>query len=141
MWMSRAAQVAMQASMLLALEPYGKLIRVRDLAARLDIPAPYLSQVCHQLVKAGVLRSAKGPTGGFGLLKPARDIVVSDVVCALDGELVIDSSVFGFARPAAGENAFDSRWRDVRTTARTRLFNRPLSDVARELSAYLQPTE
>jgi Rrf2 family protein len=62
------------------------------LAARISkeygIPLEYLLKVLQQLVRAGVLRSKRGPHGGFSLARPAEDITLLQIVEAVDGPLI-----------------------------------------------------
>jgi len=57
----------------------------------------YLLKLVTKLVKAGVLRSLKGPTGGYRLARPARQITLLEVVEAVAGP------VRGQAVSASGE--------------------------------------
>ena len=50
----------------------GCAIRVGDIAADLDVPRNYLSKILHQLSRAGVLTSERGPKGGFRLARGRR---------------------------------------------------------------------
>lgn len=79
----RSAQLAVQAGLLLALEPPGVSRRVRDIAASLDVPASYLVKVLQNLTRAGLLRSVRGPGGGVRLARLAREIRLWDVLAAV----------------------------------------------------------
>ena len=52
------------------------------------IPLEYLLKILQQLVRANVLRSKRGPRGGFFLARPAETISLLEVVEAVDGPLV-----------------------------------------------------
>ena len=62
------------------------------LAARVskeyNIPLEYLLKILQQLVRANVLRSKRGPRGGFFLARPAETISLLEVVEAVDGPLM-----------------------------------------------------
>ena len=62
------------------------------LAARVSkeygIPLEYLLKILQQLVRANVLRSKRGPRGGFFLARPAEDITLLEVIEAVDGPLM-----------------------------------------------------
>jgi len=72
-----------------ALHPDEGSIRVTDLAARQDIPPHYLEQLLSLLRKAGLVRSARGPRGGFQLARPASHITLLDALTALEGDLIL----------------------------------------------------
>ncbi|NOT07337.1 MAG: Rrf2 family transcriptional regulator [Gemmatimonadales bacterium] len=55
-------------------------VRVDDIAAALRTPRNYLSKTLHILARAGVLRSARGPKGGFQLADPPDRLALSRVV-------------------------------------------------------------
>ena len=62
------------------------------LAARISkeygIPLEYLLKILQQLVRANVLRSKRGPRGGFFLARAAETISLLEVVEAVDGPLM-----------------------------------------------------
>ena len=50
------------------------------MAAALEVPRNYLSKTLHQLARAGILESARGPRGGFTLAVPSEFLALRDVV-------------------------------------------------------------
>jgi len=62
------------------------------LAARVsreyDIPLEYLLKILQQLVRANVLRSKRGPRGGFFLARVAEEITLLQIVEAVDGPMI-----------------------------------------------------
>lgn len=56
-------------------------------AKEFNIPMAYLQKIMKQLVMANILRSKRGPTGGFSLARPAGDINLLEVWEAVDGPL------------------------------------------------------
>ncbi len=53
-----------------------------------DIPLEYLLKILQQLVRASVLRSKRGPRGGFFLAMDAEKITLLQIIEAVDGPLV-----------------------------------------------------
>jgi Rrf2 family protein len=51
------------------------------------IPAKFLETILLELKHAGIVRSQRGPDGGYTLARPAEDISVADVIRAVDGPL------------------------------------------------------
>ena len=82
---SRSAEYAIRAFVHLAQVPDGKYAMVKNVAEEEDIPAHFLAKILQQLARKGLLRSSKGPTGGFALKGDAADIRLIDIVEALDG--------------------------------------------------------
>ena len=58
-----------------------------DIAQQYDIPLEYLLKILQQLVRANVLRSKRGPGGGFSLAKSTKNIAMLEVIEAVDGPL------------------------------------------------------
>lgn len=77
---SRTAAYALQSAVILArLEP-GERARAADMADELQLPANYLSKILNTMARAGLLRSERGPTGGFRLARPASEVAINDVI-------------------------------------------------------------
>ena len=53
-----------------------------------DIPLEYLLKILQQLVRASVLRSKRGPRGGFFLAVDAEKITLLQIIEAVDGPMV-----------------------------------------------------
>src|SRR5437899_292650 len=82
---SRSAEYAIRAFVHLAQVPEGKYAMVKNIAEQEAIPAHFLAKILQQLARKGLLRSSKGPTGGFALKVDAQEIRLLDIVEALDG--------------------------------------------------------
>ena len=51
------------------------------------IPPHYLKQILIQLRAAGLIRSARGPSGGHALARDSKDISVGEIIGCLEGQL------------------------------------------------------
>jgi Rrf2 family protein len=60
---------------------------VDQLSAAQHIPNKYLESILGELRRGGLLRSQRGPDGGYRLARAADAISIADVIRALDGEL------------------------------------------------------
>jgi Rrf2 family protein len=60
---------------------------VEQLSEAQHIPNKYLESILGELRRSGLLRSQRGPEGGYRLSRPATEISIADVIRALDGEL------------------------------------------------------
>ena len=69
----------------LATLPEGTALPARRLADFFDLPGHYLAKHLQSLSQAGLVKSAKGPGGGYMLSRPATEITVLDIVQAIDG--------------------------------------------------------
>jgi Rrf2 family protein len=59
-----------------------------QLARAQAIPGKFLEAILTQLRRAGLIRSQRGPEGGFWLARPAAAISLADVIRAIDGPLL-----------------------------------------------------
>lgn len=68
MFFTKSFRYALRTTLYLAVITDSKpLIRLEEIAARLDIPRHFLGKILKRLAKEGILVSAKGPSGGFGI--------------------------------------------------------------------------
>src|SRR5207248_11690027 len=88
---SRSAEYAIRSFVYLARVPHGKFAMARQIAEQEQIPAHFLAKILQELTRKGLLRSSKGPSGGFALRTPASQIRLIDLVEALDGRTLAES--------------------------------------------------
>lgn len=69
----------------------GKATQIKDIAERQAIPPRFLEQIFQDLKKSGLVRSKRGPKGGYQLAVPAREIRLGDIVRALEGPIQLAS--------------------------------------------------
>jgi len=69
--------------------------QIKDISRRQNISPRYLEQIFQDLKKAGLLKSRRGPQGGYSLAKPAGDITVKEIVLAAEGELLLVNCIKG----------------------------------------------
>ena len=72
--------------------------QIKDISRRQEISPRYLEQIFQDLKKAGLLKSRRGPQGGYTLAKPADEITVEDIVLAAEGELLLVNCVKGLRK-------------------------------------------
>jgi Rrf2 family protein len=60
---------------------------VEQLSDAQRLPNKYLESILGELRRGGLLRSQRGPDGGYRLAREAGEISIADVIRALDGEL------------------------------------------------------
>jgi Rrf2 family protein len=91
---SSACDYAIRAAAHLAERP-GELIQLRDIARDESIPAPFVGKILQALVRSDVLRSVRGPRGGYALAHPAHEITLLMIRAAIDGTRDLDQCVVG----------------------------------------------
>ncbi|MBV8976204.1 MAG: Rrf2 family transcriptional regulator [Alphaproteobacteria bacterium] len=65
-------------------EAGGRPVSLADIALRQEISLSYLEQLFAKLRRGGLVRSVRGPGGGYRLSRPAADIRVADIIVAVD---------------------------------------------------------
>ena len=90
---SEAASIALHTVALLASNP-SRPVSAREAASELHVSEAHLSKVLQRLGKVGLVKSLRGPGGGFMLARPPEDIVLLEVYEAIDGPLVPHDCLF-----------------------------------------------
>jgi Rrf2 family protein len=84
MWLSSTAQQAIHAVLCIASDADRGSVRVDEIAAVLGCPRNYLSKTLHSLVRAGVLRSERGPKGGYRLSAPPEKVTLAQAIAPFE---------------------------------------------------------
>lgn len=93
MKLSTKGRYAARAMLELALESGEGPVGLRIIAERQEISTRYLERIMSSLVAAGFVDSQRGQRGGFILTRPPQEILLSDVVQAVEGSLAPVSCV------------------------------------------------
>jgi Rrf2 family cysteine metabolism transcriptional repressor len=86
MWVSRRTDYATRALLALTLEGGGPM-KLEELARRTSAPQSVLEQLMPTLRTAGIVRSERGPSGGYRLNKAPEEITLERVVRLFQGQL------------------------------------------------------
>ena len=62
----------------------GHPTQIKEISRREGITPRYLEQIFQKLKKAGMVKSIRGPKGGYYLSRPPEEIVVGDIIRAMD---------------------------------------------------------
>jgi len=106
-------------------------IKADRIAEAQGIPGKFLETILLELKHAGIVRSQRGPDGGYTLARPAEEISLADVIRAVDGPL---ANVRG-APPESLEYAGTAGplrdvWVALRASVRSVLESVTLADIA-----------
>jgi len=63
----------------------GNGVQVKDIARRQEISPRYLEQIFQKLRDAGIIRSKRGPQGGYSLAKMPQNIKVGEIIRVTEG--------------------------------------------------------
>jgi Rrf2 family protein len=105
--------------------------KVDAVAQAQGIPVSFLENILTQLRSSGIVRSQRGPEGGYWLARPADQLNLADIIRAVEGPLV---GVRG-QRPeeieyAGSSEALQNVWIALRANLRKVLENVTVADVA-----------
>jgi Rrf2 family protein len=105
--------------------------KVDEVAKAQNIPVSFLENILTQLRSAGVVRSQRGPEGGYWLAHPPEDVNLAQVIRAVEGPLV---GVRG-QRPEEVEyvgsaESLNQVWVAVRASLRNVLERVTVADIA-----------
>jgi Rrf2 family iron-sulfur cluster assembly transcriptional regulator len=84
MRLSTKGRYAVMAMVDLAKHSGGNPVSLAEIADRQEISLSYLEQLFARLRKGGLVRSVRGPGGGYLLAFPASETRISDVILAVD---------------------------------------------------------
>jgi Rrf2 family protein len=105
--------------------------KVDEVARAQNIPVSFLENILTQLRSSGIVRSQRGPEGGYWLARPAAEVNLADIIRAVEGPLV---GVRG-QRPeeveyAGSAESLQQVWVALRANLRNVLENVTVADVA-----------
>ena len=127
--LNQSAEYALRAMLYMAQGGDGAY-KAPDIASALGLPNTYLSKVMHQLVKAGVLRSVRGPMGGYTLARDAGEISLHEVAAPFQAlqprsQCLLGNRACDRAHPCAAHG----RWRSINDAVASHLNNTTLADM------------
>lgn len=84
MKLSTKGRYAVMAMVDLSSHSNGSPVALADIAERQEISLSYLEQLFGKLRKGGLVKSVRGPGGGYLLSRPPAQLRVSDIILAVD---------------------------------------------------------
>ena len=76
------------------------VVSVAELVKELRLPMPFLRKIMQALGKKGLIKSYKGPGGGFKLTAAPKNIYLSDIISVFQGPLRLNECIFRKSRCA-----------------------------------------
>ena len=131
--LTQTADHALRALLAIARRGGGRTVRVEEVAALTGAPRNYLGKTLGALVKAGLLRSARGPLGGFALAVEPAEITVARVADLFaepraSRRCLMADALCDPARPCPAHN----RWTAMTAAAHAPLRETTLADLLPE---------
>jgi len=132
LWISRRTDYATRAVLALSIADGGPL-KLDEIAGTTEAPRSVLEQVMPALVAAGIVRSVRGPSGGYRLNASPEELTLERVVRVFQGQL----APIGYATrknpdeaPEMVERSLKQTWEEVRDATIEILGRTTFADLA-----------
>ncbi len=128
---SNRCELALQATLYISNLNEGEKATVKEISEKISIPRDFTSKVMQDLVKANLLDSKKGHSGGFFLKNGTEKTYLIDIVKAIDGTKIFEECLLGF--PGCSQNEpcpVHCKWGPVREEIIELLSAQSLADLA-----------
>lgn len=133
MKISTKGHYAVQAMVDLSTQPGSFPVPLASISLRQDISLNYLEQLFLKLRKARLVKSVRGPGGGYLLAKPPSRVSIGEIFAAVDENVILsdcvkDSEICSKTHKCVTQLL----WRTVTESLKKTLFSITLSEVCSE---------
>ncbi|WP_456432794.1 RrF2 family transcriptional regulator [Thermosulfuriphilus sp.] len=125
---SEAASLALHAMAYLAARE-GQAFRVKEIASCLGVSESHLAKVLQRLGRRALVRSTRGPKGGFTLGRPSEEISLLEIYEAIEGPLEPSDCLFETPICDGLECIWGGLIKEITQVARDHLARTRLSEV------------
>lgn len=131
---SRQCEYALQSVIYLAQKKQGEMTTIKEISGHLNIPFHFLGKIFQKLSHKGLLHSMKGVSGGFWLAKPATEIVMMDIIQAIDGNEIVNSCVLGYNECSTTEPCpLHNEWKQTKDQFFGALMKKNILDMSKDI--------
>ena len=137
MQVSRKVDYALRAVIHLADDEHqGRACSVAEIADRERIPRQFLEKIIRDLIRTGLVRSQRGPHGGYALARPADAVTFRHVIEAVEGPISLNVCVGEHADCSLlGTCGMERVWREGQRRVMELFENTTIADVRRPRGA------
>jgi len=133
MRLSTKAQYAVRALVSLNLTSDGVPVSIKDISSRENISLTYLEQLFAKMRRGDIVKSIRGPGGGYILARPAAQIRVDEIIDTVEETLVPVSCMEADGScSCTSECATQSVWQGLGNQIRSFLASMTLEDLTNE---------
>lgn len=134
---SRRLDYGLQLMIALAANNNDRPIPSARLSEQLDIPLPFLHQIAHTLMQAGLIKASPGPRGGLRLNASADSITVLKIAEVLEGPINIAPCIECPENCVHQEScATQSMWDDMQSKIINYMVTHTLEGLAKSAEQY-----
>ena len=108
----------------------GGFVSIRGMAEQLDISFHFLTKILQILTQKGFLHSYRGPNGGIAFQIPPENILLADLIRALEGDDFFDKCLLGL--PGCGERQpcpMHNFWKSIKASLKEEFETTSLADL------------
>ncbi len=95
MLLSKSCIYGIQAAIFVSARDRDTYVSINTIAQELNISFHFLTKVLQQLTQAGIMSSYRGPRGGVALNVTSENVVLYDLIAAIDGTEVFTECMLG----------------------------------------------
>ena len=96
--LSRESEYGLEALSVLARQPQGKVMLLREIAESGRLPEGFLAKVFQKLTRHNLVRSHRGAIRGYALARPAQGIKLKEIFEAIEGPDLFERCIFWSGR-------------------------------------------
>ena len=136
MLLSKACEYGIRAVLHLTAHEAGTYVPIRSISESLGMPYHFLAKIVQTLTHQNILTSSRGPNGGVALARSSSDIMLKEIVVAIDGSSIFTECVLGL--PGCGERQpcpLHDQWAPARDRIRQMFAQVSLADMAKRMKA------
>ncbi|MHA7863990.1 RrF2 family transcriptional regulator [Flagellimonas marinaquae] len=130
---SKACEYGIRSAVYIALQSLeGRRVSVTEIAEEIDSPVAFTAKILQQLTRNNIVRSVKGPHGGFEIEREDMDAVkLNMIVKAIDGDKIYMGCGLGLKECNEHKPCpLHDRFLDIRNNLSTMLRNTSLYELA-----------
>lgn len=108
-----------------------KALTVVHVCKTAGIPEHFTRKMLQPLVRRGILRSTRGPGGGFSFARNPSEVSLLEVVVSIDTEFGGSRCLMGKPDCRTSYCSLDEDWKQIEQNCQRMLGNKMISDLAR----------
>lgn len=133
MKISTKGHYAVQAMVDLATQPANFPVPLSNISLRQNISLNYLEQLFLKLRKAKLVKSVRGPGGGYLLAKKPSEVSIGEIFAAVDENLILSDCVDNSSFCSKTQKCLTQvLWRKVTESLKNTLYSITLKEVCNE---------
>ena len=106
-------------------------LQASQLAETFDLPVAYLARILSRLAAKKILRSRRGPRGGFYMARAPRDVTVLEVINAVGGVNDLRGTISGLRAPRSFRQGLTAVFRNAAGAAEKALAGVTIAQLLR----------